>query len=169
MNDNLWEESDEEDESKRKEWAFHQMTDAESESKSKNNKGWMLSEPDNRDAPSAQAVDVQSEDTGRLQAEIVMRDNTVNELQAQVRDMQAQIERQDQQMMKQSVDVNDYRQQCYGKDDTIKRLNDELRDMENELNMTKLLNNKRNPEDEARINELEITLEQQKMAHQAEI
>ena len=58
MNDNLWEESDEEDESKRKEWAFHQMTDAESESKSKNNKGWMLSEPDNRDAPSAQAVDV---------------------------------------------------------------------------------------------------------------
>ena len=31
--------------------------------------------------------------------------------------------------------------------------------MENELNMTKLLNNKRNPEDEARINELEIALE----------
>ena len=48
-------------------------------------------------------------------------------------------------------------------------MDDELRDMENELNMTKLLSNKGRPEDITRISELEAELEKQKADHESEV
>ena len=61
-------------------------------------------------------------------------------------------------MMKRSVEVNEYRQQCYANEEKIKRLEDELRDTENELNMARFMN-KRSPEDVEKISQLENQLE----------
>ena len=48
-------------------------------------------------------------------------------------------------------------------------MDDELRDMENELNMTKLLSSKGRPEDITRISELEAELERYKADHESEV
>jgi len=61
--------------------------------------------------------------------------------------------------MQRSVSMNEYKQQCYAKDDAIKRLDDELRDMENELNMARMMQKKGRPEDTERISDLESQLE----------
>ena len=70
--------------------------------------------------------------------------------------------------MARSVEVNEYRQQCYSHEATIKRLNDELRDTENELNMAKF-QTKDNPADKERIQELETQLAGKDLEHQNEL
>ena len=57
--------------------------------------------------------------------------------------------------------MHEYRQQCYSHEATIKRLNDELRDTETELNMTRAMQPSEDPADKALIAELEARLESQ--------
>ena len=71
--------------------------------------------------------------------------------------------------MKRSVEVNEWRQQVFANEATIKRLNDELRDMENELNMARSMTPKTNEADEKKIEELESRLAAKENEHASKV
>ena len=71
--------------------------------------------------------------------------------------------------MKSTAEVNELRGQLEGKDNRIKSLDDELRDMENELNIANHLNKVGNQEEKQKIADLQVQLDQKDSVHQAKV
>ena len=71
--------------------------------------------------------------------------------------------------MKRTAEINELRGQIDGKGQQIKRLDDELRDMENELNMAKHMSKVGNQEEKQKIVELQAQLDQKDSLHQAKV
>lgn len=75
----------------------------------------------------------------QLREELSLRENALSLMQATCDDLRQQNEEKEALLMQRSVEVNEYKQRCFASEAAMKRLDDELRDMENELRITKAM------------------------------